>query len=335
MSSTVPQLIRVCAKCSQAIAADALACDRCHALVHAEAVDRIAARARAYEANGDLTSARAEWQRSLPLMPPESEHSRWITAHVQELGASIDSVHGHAGAVKWAKRLAPLGPVALVLAKFKTFFAALLNFKSLFSLMTFFGYAWAVFGWKFGIGFVALIFIHEMGHYIDIRRRGLPAEMPVFLPGLGAYVRWQALGVSLDTRAMVSLAGPMAGLLSAIGCWVWFHVSGDPLARALGHTSAILNALNLIPVWVLDGGQAALAMSKPERMVLGAAGVAIWFFTGQMLFLAVTAGAVFRLFTKDAPEKSNTAVTGYFVMLLASLAWMMIVMPGMGLGMGM
>lgn len=314
------------------MAADALACDRCHALVHAEAVEKIAARARAYEANGDLPVAREEWQSSLRLLPPESEHARWIAAHIQELGASIDSVRGHAGAGKWAKRMAPLGPLALLLTKGKAFFVALFKFKSLFSLMTFMGYAWAVFGWKFGFGFVALIFIHEMGHYIDIRRRGLPAEMPVFLPGLGAYVRWQALGVPLDTRAMVSLAGPMAGLLSAIGCWIWFYFSGDPLARALGHAGAILNALNLIPVWVLDGGQAALAMNRSERMVLGAAGVAIWFFTGQMLFLAVTAGAIFRLFTKDLPEQPGTAVTGYFVMLLAGLAWMMIIMPGTGFG---
>ena len=59
---------------------------------------------------------------------------------------------------------------------------------------------------KFGIGFAALILIHEMGHFIDIKRRGLPAEMPVFLPGLGAYVRWQAMGVPLETRAAISLA---------------------------------------------------------------------------------------------------------------------------------
>jgi hypothetical protein len=56
-------------------------------------------------------------------------------------------------------------------------------------------------GWAFGLGFAALILVHEMGHYIDITRRGLPADMPVFLPGLGAYVRWRALGVPDETRA--------------------------------------------------------------------------------------------------------------------------------------
>jgi len=69
---------------------------------------------------------------------------------------------------------------------------------------------WAVYGVKFGVGFAILILVHEMGHFVDIKRRGLPADMPVFLPGFGAYVRWTALGVSARTRAFVSLAGPLA-----------------------------------------------------------------------------------------------------------------------------
>ncbi|PYV08621.1 MAG: hypothetical protein DMG23_13070 [Acidobacteria bacterium] len=60
---------------------------------------------------------------------------------------------------------------------------------------------------KFGVGFALLILIHEMGHFIDVKRRGLPAEMPVFLPGLGAYVQWQALGVSRETRVAAARVG--------------------------------------------------------------------------------------------------------------------------------
>src|SRR5262249_48327037 len=146
--------------------------------------------------------------------------------------------------------------------------AAVFKLKFLFSLAAFLGVYWGLYGARFGIGFAVLVLVHEMGHFIDIRRRGLPAEMPVFLPGLGAYVRWQAVGVLLESRAAVSLAGPLAGLLSAIFCAaVWVHTGSD-LWAALARAGAWLNVLNLIPVWVLDGGQAANALGRPQRTML-------------------------------------------------------------------
>src|SRR6202050_2211738 len=105
---------------------------------------------------------------------------------------------------------------------------------------------------KFGSGFALLILIHEMGHFIDIKRRGLPADMPVFLPGLGAYVRWQAMGVSQETRSAVSLAGPLAGFFASLACAALWWQTHDPLWASLARSGAILNVLNLIPVWVLD-----------------------------------------------------------------------------------
>ena len=118
----------------------------------------------------------------------------------------------------WAKRLGPLAPLALLLAKGKTLLFALFKLKFLFSFAAFLGIYWALYGAWFGIGFAVMILLHEMGHFVEVKRRGLPAEMPVFLPGLGAYVKWQALGVSTETRALVSLAGPAAGLLAALHC---------------------------------------------------------------------------------------------------------------------
>jgi len=168
-----------CARCGQQLAPDALECGQCHTLVNEAAVERIAARARAYEANGNLPTAREEWLNSLRLLPPDSGHARWVSAHVQELGATIQSVHGNNNAGKWAKRLGPLAPLAVLLAKFKGIFFFLFKLKSLFSLAAFIGLYSAMFGWKFGVGFAGLILVHEMGHYVDVKRRGLPADMPV------------------------------------------------------------------------------------------------------------------------------------------------------------
>ena len=91
---------------------------------------------------------------------------------------------------------------------------------------------------KFGLGFAALILIHEMGHFVDIKRRGLPADMPVFLPGFGAYVRWQALGVPIETQAAISLAGPLAGFLGSVACtslWYQTAIRFGLLSRTLEH----------------------------------------------------------------------------------------------------
>lgn len=327
LSSPPANASGICARCGLQLASGALECGQCHTLVNETAVEKIAARARAYEANGNLPMAREEWLSSLPLLPHDSGHAKWVAAHAQELGATIQSVHGNHNAGKWAKRLGPLGPLAILLAKFKGIFLFLFKLKSLFSLFAFIGIYSAAFGWKFGVGFAALILVHEMGHYIDVRRRGLPAEMPVFLPGFGAYVRWQAMGVSLEVRSFVSLAGPFAGLLAALACMLWWKSGGSRIAMALAHASALLNILNLIPVWVLDGGQAVLAMSKAERFTLLLVGVFLWFLTGEMVFLLISAGALWRMFTRDAPETGSVATTGYFIMVLAGLAWVLKMVP--------
>src|SRR5277367_6872249 len=169
-----------------------------------------------------------------------------------------------------------------------------------------------------------------MGHYIDIKRRGLPAEMPVFLPGLGAYVCWHALGVSNETRAAVSLAGPLAGWLSAAACALLWVKTGNALWAALARAGAWLNVLNLIPVWMLDGGQAVTALGKASRLLLLTASLALWLFLGENVFFLVAAGAAWRLFTKDVPEQSSAKITAYYLAVLAGLALVMRLMPGHG-----
>src|SRR5205807_6480876 len=187
------------------------------------------------------------WASALSLLPEESAQGKWVQERILTLEGSAAAVDGHQRKRKWGK-LAPLAGVGAVLIKL------LKGSKFLLSLIAFMGVYWSLYGARFGIGFAVLILIHEMGHFIDIKRRGLPAEMPVFLPGLGAYVRWQALGVPLETRAAVSLAGPLAGFLASVACAVLWLQTGNPLWAALARAGAVLNLLNLIPVWVLDGG---------------------------------------------------------------------------------
>jgi Zn-dependent protease len=90
--------------------------------------------------------------------------------------------------------------------------------------------------------------------------------------------------------------------------------------------------LNLIPIWALDGGQAAAAMDKAERLGLLTACLALWLLLGQSLFFLVALGAGYRLFTKDMPPHPSRATTAYFVTVLACLGLVMWRMPGQGLG---
>jgi Zn-dependent protease len=144
--------------------------------------------------------------------------------------------------------------------------------------------------------------------------------MPVFLPGLGAYVKWEALGVTRRQIAQISLAGPLAGWIATAICYLLYAQTGDPIWAALARTGAVLNILNLIPVWMLDGGQAIGVLSAVERAALLAAALGLWYYTGEGIFFFVAAGTVWRLFTKDKPEQSDWSTWAYYAALLVALA---------------
>src|SRR6478672_4645207 len=277
-------------------------------------MEQLAAHARSLEAHGDFQRARERCLACLPLLPPQSAQAEWIRGHVRELETAAPTQAGGQRSPNatpdWAKRLGPVGPILLALWKL----------KFLFSFVAFLGLYWQLWGAAFGIGFAVLILIHEMGHFIDIKRRGLPADMPMFLPGLGAYVKWNALGVSLETRAAVSLAGPFAGALAAAVCALLWHQTGYGLWAALARTSAWLNALNLIPLWIFDGSSATNALSKLERAVILLVSAALCYPRREWVFGLVAAGMVIRLFTRDAPEEPSNATAAYFVAVLTGRA---------------
>ena len=294
-------------------------------MLHATTLEQLSSSARLHEERHEYAEARGDWLKALELLPPDSSQAEWINGNLKRL----ETLAGAASAVDrhaWAKKFGPFAPLIVLLANSK-FLLALFKLKFLLSLGAFVAFYWALYGVRFGIGFAILILLHEMGHFIEIKRRGLPAEMPVFLPGLGAYVRWTALGVSKQTRAYVSLAGPMAGCLGAVVCALIWLKTGDALWLGLASLSAMLNVLNLIPIWVLDGSQAIIALNRNERIVLSAAAVLMAAYFSQPLFLLVAAGAAYRLFTKDIPQAPSHAATAYYLIVLAALGYLIALAP--------
>jgi Zn-dependent protease len=326
MSAPLPEPNQACAQCAASLAPGALLCTSCNALVHAARLQQLAESAQLHEQQQDIVQARTDWQSALALLPADLAQAEWIRGNLQRLDAMAAPANTSQRQPRWAAKLGPFAPLAILLVKGK-FLLTLFKFKFLFSLGTFVAFYWALYGAKFGIGFAVLILVHEMGHFIAIKLRGLPADMPVFLPGLGAYVRWSALGVSVNTRSLVSLAGPLAGCIGAALCAIAWINTGNELWIGLASMTAVLNVLNLIPVWVLDGGQAIATLNKAERIVLAAAAVGLAALFGQPLFLLVAAGAAYRVFDKDLPVTESPWTTAYYLSLLAALGYLIQMAP--------
>jgi Zn-dependent protease len=146
-----------------------------------------------------------------------------------------------------------------------------------------------IWGWKFAIGFVALLFVHEMGHVIALRREGVKASAPLFIPFLGAVVWAKSLGGDAVAEARVGLAGPVLGTIGAAACLPIAWATGSDLWTALAFTGFFLNLFNLLPVVPLDGGRAMAAMA-PWMWFVGLGGVvalAIAFPNPIILIIAV------------------------------------------------
>src|ERR671921_1330816 len=116
-------------------------------------------------------------------------------------------------------------------------------------------------GWKFAAGFVLLLLVHEMGHVIQLRREGIEASAPMFIPFLGAAVMAKSLGDNATAEARVGLAGPVLGTLGCLALLPVAFATGEDFWYALVFTGLFLNLFNLLPVVPLDGGRAMAALS--------------------------------------------------------------------------
>jgi Zn-dependent protease len=201
--------------------------------------------------------------------------------------------------VEWRRGLAPLGGLLLVLAKFGAKAKALLLLLPKLKLLTTAGSMLVsvgayslIWGWRFAVGFVLLLFVHEIGHVIQLRREGIKASAPFFIPFLGALIWARSFGGNALAEARVGLAGPLLGSLGAAAVAVIAFATGSDLLRALAFTGFLLNLFNLLPVVPLDGGRAMAALS-PWMWGLGFAALialAVLFPNPIMLMIVFFAG---------------------------------------------
>jgi Zn-dependent protease len=162
-----------------------------------------------------------------------------------------------------------------------------------------------IWGVPFAAGFVVLLLVHELGHVIALRREGIKASAPLFIPFLGAVISAGSLGDNALAEARVGLAGPILGSIGSAACIVIWHVTGNDMWRALAFTGFFLNLFNLLPVVPLDGGRAMAAMA-PWMWFAGFAGlVAIAILLPNPIIFLVVLFAGFETYRRW--QRRNTA----------------------------
>lgn len=197
---------------------------------------------------------------------------------------------------RWKQLLGPLGFGLIFLAtKFKFIFASLKGVKfigtGITAILSIGAYA-LLFPWQFAIGVVVLIFIHELGHVFVLRRYGVAATAPIFIPFLGAYIGMKEMPKNAVMEAYVGLGGPVIGSLAAFAAYGIYQVTDSLVFLALAYIGILLNLFNLLPILPLDGGRAVGAISR-WFWVIGFGGLVLLIFLrpSPILFLILLFGA--------------------------------------------
>ena len=313
-----------CARCGTELAPDALACPACAALIHADTLKELAAKADMAARAGDLASARNDWTRALELLPIHSEQHAVIRGRLAEIARSMDaSTDAHAAGEKtsWWRRGAP-GVIAVVVAllgKLKFLLLGLTKASTFISMFAFFCVYWSIYGRPLALGLVLSIYIHEMGHVAMLRRFGISAGAPMFIPGVGAVVMLkQHIGNPL-TDAKVGLAGPVWGLGAALAALCLYVATRAPIWMAIAQLTGFLNLFNLIPVWQLDGSRGLHVLARWERWALVIAIAIALIVTRQRLLFIVGGVAVWRALQQETGP-GDTRILATFVVLIVALS---------------
>jgi Zn-dependent protease len=170
---------------------------------------------------------------------------------------------------KIKKFFAPVGVAFVVLFKYLGSLKFLLPFLKTGATMFISIWAYAIFwGWKFAVGFVLLIFVHECGHLLAAKKVGLKVTAPAFIPFVGALITLKEAPRNAWIEAQVGIGGPMLGAFGSAVCVGIYFLTDNPLFLALAYTGFFLNLFNLMPVGFLDGGRIVTALS-PWLWIIG------------------------------------------------------------------
>ncbi len=325
MFDTATESRRTCARCSTELSPLALACPACSALVHRGKLEDLARLAEAAAVGGDHAAARAHWLEARELVPPRSEQHELIGARIADLTSRIEAgpaQPSNRAPGSWTGRTVGVAAaIGLLLAgKLKFLLLGLSKLSTVASMFGFILVYWSIHGWPLAVGLAGSIYVHEMGHVAMLRRLGINASAPLFIPGVGALVMLRQHVTDPITDARIGLAGPVWGLGAAVVAWVIYQITAAPIWLAIAELTGFLNLFNLIPVWQLDGSRGFHALSRSERSIVVSVIAAALALTGVGLLWILGAVCLYRTVRgEQGPGHQPTMVT--FAVLVLALSW--------------
>jgi len=170
-----------------------------------------------------------------------------------------------------------------------------------------------IWGWRYAAGFIGLLLIHELGHYIAARQRGLDVGLPIFIPFVGAWIELKEEPVDAETEAYVAAGGPFLGTVASVLTYLWSQQSGSNLLLAIAYSGLFLNLFNLLPLSPLDGGRITAVLS-PRIWLLGAplmVGVFVYNPSPALILVAIFAiPQLIRAWTYAPSDPENSRYYG-------------------------
>ena len=284
-----------------------------------------------------MEDPRIDQDRTGELSNRRLDNLRAVAQHLEQGGKTADALtqegRGEDRTPVWRKRLAVLGPVGVVLAfalgKGKLLLAAL-KVTKLSTLLTMLLSVWAygqLWGYSFALGFVLLIFVHELGHAVAMRRLGIPAGAPVFIPFVGAVIAMKGHPRDAWVESVVGIGGPVLGGIGAFACLVVAWLTGSLFWYALASTGFLINLFNMIPVSPLDGGRIVGVISRWLWVAGYVVGVAVFLLTWSPILMLILLLGLFGLgrtlrgpregYFDVAPRRRQLMALAYFGLLAA------------------
>jgi Zn-dependent protease len=308
-----------CPGCAAEIPDAALSCPQCRRLTHAAELEDLAHRAKEAWRVGNFTEEQALWRESIKLLPEDTVQYQTIRKRLEELAQQSAAAQPSSGS--WRKKLSMgIGPtLLLILAKGKFLLLGLTKLTTLLSMAASLGVYWALYGWPLALGTVISIYIHEMGHVASMRRYGLPASAPMFIPGLGAFIRLRGVRLSPIVDSRIGLAGPIYGLGAALGALAVYYITHVRVWGVIANFGAWINLFNLIPIWQLDGSRGFHSQTKIQRGALALVALVLFALSRNEMLAGIAIVGLFRLFTRDVETKPDNTGLAQFAGLLVAL----------------
>lgn len=310
-----------CASCGTELAATLLVCPACHALVHRARLEALAREAEAASASNDPARATQLWREALVLLPEGLRQRDAVAQRIDALTAAQAKAQSSSNGTKSATILGSIGAALVaLLTKGKLLLAGLTKMGTIFSLFLSFGVYWTAWGWKFAAALLGTIYIHEIGHVAELRRRGMAASAPMFIPGVGAFVRMHEHAATPSEDARVGLAGPVWGLGAALAAWGLALATGSKFWGVIAQVTAVINLFNLTPVWQLDGSRGFHPLSRLQRWLAVAVIAGAYAFSREGMLVLVGLVAAMRAFEKNAVRTHDWRAFATYAVLIAAFA---------------